>query len=185
MTRKQKDPLREITGEERRWLKRMSRSSSEPASHVARAKAILSVAEGGTYTAAAQAAGRKSADAVSQWVQRFNEAGIGAIRPRHGGGPAVKYDATARQRILAQARGCPDPQQDGTATWSLLSLQKALRKAEDGLPKVSTHTIGKALHEAGLSWQRTRSWTQTGQVVRQRKGKQVMVIDGDAEAKKT
>jgi len=66
MTRKQKDPLREITGEERRWLKRMSRSSSEPASHVARAKAILSVAEGGTYTAAAQAAGRKSADAVSQ-----------------------------------------------------------------------------------------------------------------------
>ena len=61
MTRKQKDPLREITGEERRWLKRMSRSSSEPASHVARAKAILSVAEGGTYTAAAQAAGRKGA----------------------------------------------------------------------------------------------------------------------------
>jgi len=86
---------------------------------------------------------------------------------------------------LAQARGCPDPQQDGTATWSLLSLQKALRKAEDGLPKVSAHTIGKVLHEAGLSWQRTRSWTQTGQVVRQRKGKQVMVIDGDAEAKKT
>lgn len=185
MTRRQKDPLRELTVEEQNWLERISRSQSEPASHVARAKAILSVAGGSTYTAAAQAAGRKSGDAVSQLVQRFNQEGIRAIQPRHGGGPAVEYDEAARQRILAEARRCPDPEQDGTATWSLMTLRKALRKAEDGLPRVSTHTIGKVLHEANFSWQRTRSWSQSGQVVRKRKGGKVTVSDADADAKKT
>ena len=185
MTRRQKDPLRKLTLKEQSWLERISRSQSEPASHVARAKAILSVAGGGTYTTAAKAAGRKSGDAVSQLVQRFNQEGIRVIQPRHGGGPAVQYDAVARKRILAEARRCPDPEQDGTATWSLMSLRKALRKAEDGLPQVSTDTIGKALHEAGFSWQRTRSWSQTGSVVRKRKGKRVTVSDPDAAAKKT
>ncbi len=56
MTRRRKDPLRPITLEERAWLERISRATSEPASHVARAKASLTVADGQTYQAAAAAA---------------------------------------------------------------------------------------------------------------------------------
>ena len=55
MTRRRKDPLRPITLEERAWLERISRATSEPASHVARAKALLAVAAGQTYQAAAAA----------------------------------------------------------------------------------------------------------------------------------
>jgi len=59
MTGRKKDPLRALTEEERRWLGRISRSQSEPAGHVIRAKEILAVADGHSYTEAAQLAGRK------------------------------------------------------------------------------------------------------------------------------
>jgi hypothetical protein len=71
MTRRQKDPLRPLTEEERNLLIRISRSHAEPASHVARAKALLAVVEGKSYTEAAKVAGRRSGDAVSQLVWRF------------------------------------------------------------------------------------------------------------------
>ena len=87
MTRRQKDPLRSLTDKEREMLEQLSRAQSEPASHVARAKALLAVADGQSYTAATQAAGRRSGDAVSQLVSRFNSEGLAAIEPRHGGAP--------------------------------------------------------------------------------------------------
>ena len=46
MTRRQKDPLRKLTDQERLWLVRISRSQAEPAAHVARAKALVAVADG-------------------------------------------------------------------------------------------------------------------------------------------
>jgi transposase len=185
MTRRKKDPLRELTDEERDWLGLVSRSRSEPASHVARAKQLLAVAEGYSYTEAAQKSGRKSGDAVSQLVSRFNQEGLTAIVPRHGGGPAIKYGNEERERILKEARRKPTPEVDGTASWSLSTLCQALRKAPDGLPEVSEDTIRTVLLGAGFSWQKSRSWCQTGQVVRKRKRGKVTVIDPDAMAKKT
>jgi hypothetical protein len=46
MSRRQVDPSRPLTEEERQWLEKISRSQAEPAAHVARAKALLSVAQG-------------------------------------------------------------------------------------------------------------------------------------------
>jgi transposase len=188
MTRRQKDPLRPLTSEERSWLIRISRSHAEPASHVARARALLAVAGGRSYTEAAKAAGRRSGDAVSQLVSRFNREGIAAVEPRHGGGPTPIYTGKERERILQEARRAANREKDGTATWSLSMLRGALRRAPDGLPMVSTYTIWKVLKEAGFDWQRTRSWCETGRVERKRKkksGEVVEVIDPDAEAKKT
>jgi transposase len=185
MTRRRKDPLRELTEEERVILTRLARAHSEPAVHVARAKILLAVADGATYQGAAETAGRKSNDAVARLVARFNAEGLAAIEPRHGGGPAPLYTATQRERILQEARRTPDREQDGTATWALSSLQHALRTAPDGLPGVSTYTIWVVLHEAGLTWQQSRTWCETGQVRRARKSGTVTVCDPDAEAKKT
>jgi transposase len=185
MTRLRKDPLRKLSNEERDILEQISRSYSEPASHVARSKVILAVADGKTYAQAAQAAGRKSRQAVSELVSRFNQAGIAAIEPRHGGGAAPTYGTSERERILAEMRRSPDPEQDGTKTWSLTTLQRALRQAPDGLPKVSTHTIWIVLHQAGWGWQKDRTWCDTGTVKRKRKGKTVQVTDPDAAPKKT
>jgi len=185
MARRQKDPLREITDDERRWLTRIARSPSEPATHVARAKQLLAVADGLSYTQAGISSGRKSGDAVAKLVSKFNALGVSAIAHKHGGGPKPKYKEAERERILAEARRSPDPDQDGTATWSSMTLRRALRKAPDGLPKVSTYTIRAILREAGFRWPRTRSWCETGQVVRKRKSGTVKVSDPETTAKKT
>ena len=185
MTRRKKDPLRPLTSAEREWLERISRAESEPASHVMRAKEILAVADGKNYLEAAVAAGRKSGDAVSKLVSEFNQNGLAAIRPRHGGGPVAKYGPAQRERILIEARRKPEPAQDGTASWSLQTLQRALRKAPDGLPDVSEDTIRTVLREAGFSWQRSQTWCETGQVVRKRKRGQATTYDPDTESKKS
>jgi hypothetical protein len=177
--------MRPLSDEEREVLERLSRAQSEPASHVARAKALLAVAEGQSYTAAARAAGRRSGDAVSQLVSRFNCEGLSAIEPRHGGGPPIVYGVAERKRILSELQRQPEREQDGTASWSLSTLQRALRGAPDGLPGVSTYTIWGVLHDAGWTCQQDRTWCPTGTVTRKRKGVAVEVTDPEAEAKKT
>lgn len=132
MTRHKKDPLRELTEGEREVLEHISRSQTEPASHVARAKELLAVSRGYNYTEAAALAGRRSNDAVSELVSRFNREGLAAIELRHAGGPAVVYTTAERERILDEVHRPPQRERDGTATWSLSTLQKALRRAEDG-----------------------------------------------------
>lgn len=184
MTRRRKDPLRPLTPEEQDILEQIARAQSEPASQVARAKALLAVAAGKTYGAAAQAAGRRSNDAVSQLVARFNQEGLAALEPRHGGGPTIKYGAEEQARIVAEVRRKPDLTQDGTATWSLSRLQRSLRQAQDGLAEVSTYTIWVVLQAHGFSWQKDSSWCETGKVLRKRKEGVVEVIDPDASPKK-
>jgi hypothetical protein len=73
---RQKDPLRAVSEDERTVLEHLSRSAREAAVVVARAKALLAVADGANYTVAAQLAGRRSGDAVGRLVARFNPASI-------------------------------------------------------------------------------------------------------------
>jgi transposase len=180
---RQKVPLRALSADERGVLGRLSRSGREAAAVVARAKALLAVADGANYTAAAQAAGRQSGDAVGRLVARFNAEGVAALAPRHGGGQPARYTSAERARILDEAARLPTPEPDGTATWSLVTLQRALRRAPDGLAQVSTFTIWCVLHDAGWNWQRPRTWRPMGLAVRRRKAGRVTVHDSDAEAK--
>ena len=185
MSRRKKDPLRAISDSEREILEQVARSRSEPASHVARSKIILAVANGNDYTQAALLAGRRSRKAVAQLVSRFNREGLAAIIPRHGGGARRIYGQREQMRILKEFERTPDRVSDGTASWSISTLRRALHKAEDGLPGVSADTIRKVLREAGYSWQKDRSWCKTGVVKRKRKQGIVEVVDPDALPKKT
>ena len=185
MCRRQKAPLRVLSEEEREQLERCSRSLTRPADEVIHAKELLAVADGHAFTEAAKLAGRKSGDAVAHLVARFNAVGLAALHTRHGGGPPIRYTSVECERILREFRRAPDRRLDGTATWSLVTLQRALRRAPDGLPRVSTHTIGCVLHEAGYTWQQDRTWCDTGKAIRIRKSGPVEVTDPDAAGKKT
>jgi hypothetical protein len=185
MAHPQKIRLRALTADEQEALEAVARAGSERADRVARAKALLAVAAGSSFAAAARAAGRRSGVAVARLVARFNAEGLVALAPGHGGGPPVAYGAAARERILREFRRVPDREGDGTATWSLTTLQRALRAAPDGLPRVSTKTLLYALWEAGYTWQQSRTWCDTGTVVRKRKAGPVTVTDPDATPKKT
>jgi transposase len=184
MSRRRKDPLRALTDDERTRLEEVGRATSAPTTLVTRARALLAVADGCSYTGAARRVGRRSGDAVGELVARFNREGLAAVEPRHGGGPRVTYGAAERERILAEVRRTPDRERDQTATWSLTTLQRTLRSAEDGLPEVSTSTLWCVLHEADLSWQRDRSWCHTGVAKRRRKAGEVEVHDPDATVKR-
>jgi len=185
MSRRQHTPLRALTAAEHSHLVKLSRAGSAPAALVARAKILLTVAAGHSYTSAARAAGRRSGDAVAQLVARFNQQGLAALEPGHGGGPACTYTAQERARILAEADRSPDRDQDGTATWTLSTLQRALRRAPDGLPHISRDTVRRVLRDAGRTWQKDRSWCTTGSVMRKRKTGLVRVTDPETVPKKT
>jgi transposase len=185
MAAHQKDPLRSLTSAERLHLEQVSRSRADPAAQVVRAKELLAVTDGASYEAAARAAGRRSGDAVAHLVARFNQDGLAALGERHGGGQPKRYTQAAQERILHEVRRAPEREADGTATWSLTTLQRALHRASDGLPEVSTYTIWGVLHEAGFDWGKDRSWCETGTAVRKRKSGTVTVTDPDAVPKKT
>lgn len=186
MSRRQIDPLRPLTPAERAALEQVARAQAERADRVARAKALLAVADGASYTGAAHLAGRRSGDGVAHLVARFNRQGLAALDRRYGGGPPVQYGAAERERILREARRPPDRAQDGTATWSLTTLHRARRRAADGLPRVSTATILTTLHAAGSSFQVNRTWCQTGTARRnQKNGTVTTVTDPLATPEKT
>ncbi len=185
MSRRKSELLRALSSQERGELEAISRERSAPVEWVRRATVLLRVSQGLGYQAAAESVGRRDGDRVSALVKRFNREGLAAIEPRHGGGPVVQYGLAERERILREVQRKPTCEQDGTASWSLSTLQRALRQAEDGLPQVSEYTIRKVLLEAGYDWQHSRSWCQTGQVERQRKAGRVVVTDPDAQAKKS
>jgi hypothetical protein len=185
MARRQTAPLRPLTPDERAQLEQLARASSDRADRVARAKALLAVADGAPFTVAARRAGRRSGVAVCHLVARFNVEGLAAVDPRHGGGPPRRYGAAEQERILREFRRIPDRNRDGTATWSLNTLQRALRAAPDGLPGVSTSTILTTLWEAGYTWQENRTWCPTGTARRKRKdGTVVEITDPQATPKK-
>jgi transposase len=185
MSRRKKDPLRPLTDDERDILLRLSQSQAAPAVQVTRAKLLLLVAAGSDYQGAAHAVGRRSGDPVSALVGRFNREGTQALLPRHAGGRQRVYGEQAHARVLKEAQRTPAPQTDGTATWSLSTLKKTLRQATDGLPTISTYTIWNVLHEAGYSYQRTRTWCPTGSALRKRKAGVATVTDPDAGPKKS
>jgi transposase len=99
---------------------------------------------------AAELAGRRTGDTVARWVAGFNHDGLVAVVPQHGGGHRLRYGEIEQRRILAEVVRPPNRARDGTATWSLTTLRATLRRAEDGLPGISTDTIGRTLHAAGF-----------------------------------
>jgi hypothetical protein len=184
MGRPPKEALRALTDIERSELEALARSRSAPADRIARAQELLAVAEEASFTRAAEQAHRRSGDAVARLVSRFNKEGMLSVFGHHGGGPAIEYGIEQQARILQEFARVPEREEDGTATWSLSTLQRVLRKADDGLAHISTYVILQTLHRAGYTWQENRTWCQTGTVERKRKEGTVEVTDPHTDEKR-
>jgi transposase len=174
-------PLRSLTQEEEQTLARIVKASSERVDVVKRAKAILAVKAGKSSTKAAQEAGYKRGDSVSQLVERFNQRGLAALLIGPGRGRKETYTPQQRERIVEAFRRAPDREEDATATWSLMTLRQALRK--QALPNVGVSTIRQVLHEVGYRYGKTRTWCPTGEALRVRKTGTVTVHDPKAGEK--
>jgi transposase len=175
MATPQKVTLRLLTPEEQASLERLGKATSERVDSVRRATALLAVAHGSSFAGAARQAGWRSGTTVGNLVVRFNRHGFAAVRIQAGRGRKPTYDPVARAAIVAM-------RQDGTATWSLATLQRTLR--QDRYPRIGTSTIRRVLEQAGSSYQRTRSWCPTGTAQRVRKAGVVTVVDPRTEEKR-
>jgi transposase len=93
------------------------------------------------------------------WVRKvihdFNERGMDSLRPRYRGGRPRRITTEQRQRIVSVAGARPDKQGVPLTRWSLPRLSNHL--AGEGI-EVSPRHLGALLAEAGLSFQRTRTW---------------------------
>jgi transposase len=178
----QRERLRDLAETERAALRRIVQASSERVDRVRRARALLTVAAGASFAAAAREAGLRSGTTVANRVARFNREGLVALSIASGRGRTPTYDGSARAQIVATAQAAPDRKTDGTATWSLSTLQKRLRK--EGLEHIGTNTIKRVLEDAGSSYQKTRSWCPTGTAQRVRKSGVVTVTDPQTEEKR-
>jgi transposase len=182
MGKEQKHPLRTLTSQEEQELKRIVKATSERLDMVKRARALLAVQAGRSFTEAAREAGYKSGDSISELVERFNQHGLSALLIAAGRGRKPTYTAGQRARIVQEVQREPDREQDQTATWSLMLLRKALRKA--GLPHIAKETVRVTLHEAGYTFGKTGTWCPTGTAVRKRKAGTVTVHDPKMQEKK-
>jgi transposase len=182
MPASQKAPLRPLTESEYAYLRRVVRSSSERHDWVQRAQALLAVAAGASFSAAARQAQYRTGDTVRQLVDRFNQRGLAALAIADGRGRKPTYGPAERTQMVEHLLQPPERKRDGTATWSLKLLERALRQG--ALQHVCANTIRTVLVEAGYSYQRTRTWCLTGTALRKRKSGTVVVLDPEREQKK-
>jgi transposase len=174
-------PLRPVSQTELQTLQRVAKASSERVDTVRRAKALLAVADGASFTQAGLRAGL-SREGVSQLVERFNQRGLASLVIASGRGRKPTYADEARSQVVQTVQRQPDRLHDQTATWSLKLLQRTLRRG--GLPAIGATTIGRILHEEGFSLQRDRTWCQTGTAYRLRKDGVYRVRDPQTQEKK-
>ena len=182
MPKPQKEPLRPLSQQEQDELQRLVRATSERMDVINRARALVAVARGQSFAAAAREAGFASSDTVCQLVARFNRQGLRALLIAAGRGRKPTYSQQERQQMMETLKSEPVRKVDASATWSLSLVQHKLR--ETGLPQVGASTIGRVLHQAGYVYGQSRTWCQTGMVLRKRKEGVVRVHDPKTEEKK-
>jgi transposase len=124
--------------EQRLELGRIAQSRSLPAGYVFRAKLILMLAEGASFSTIKQRLGT-TAPTIIRWKHRFAAEGLDGLDTSHPGQPASMLTPKLRARILSATRRQP---RDGSTHWSCRKLA-----AELGVSKDAVHRVWK---EAGL-----------------------------------
>src|SRR5260370_12658570 len=110
-------------------LSRIAQSRSLPAGYVFRARLILLLAEGASFSAIKQRLGT-TAPTISRWKQRFLTSGIDGLDTNHPGQTASVLTPKLRARILSATRKQP---KDGSTHWRCRKLAPALHLSKAAL----------------------------------------------------
>ena len=127
-----------LNEEQQMELSRIAQSRSLPAGYVFRARLILMLAEGASFSTIKQRL-RTTAPTIIRWKQRFVAAGLDGLDTSHPGQSSSVLTPKLRARILSVTRKVP---KDGSTHWSCRKLAAAL-----GVSKDAVHRVWK---EAGL-----------------------------------
>ena len=125
--------LLELTSEQHQALRDMSASRSLPAGDVSRARMILMLAEGRTYTEIQEHL-QTTAPTISRWKKRFLVGGVnGLLELRHPGQQPSVITPKLQARVLEATRRKP---KDGSTHWSVRKLARELNLSKDTVHRI-------------------------------------------------
>lgn len=110
-----------LTDEQRGELTRWSQSRTLPAGDVFRARLILALADGKSYTRIEQEL-RTSRPTIARWKQRFEDQGIAGLDPQHKGSKPRAATPAVQARVLRKTLKQPG---DGSTHWSCRKMAAA------------------------------------------------------------
>jgi len=122
----------QMTEDQRRELRKWATSRTLPAGDVFRARLILALAEGQTYSQIMTSL-QTTAPTISRWKQRFAEGGMAGLDTRHKGSQPRVADAKVQARIARKTLQKPG---DGSTHWSCRKLAKALGLSKSTVQRV-------------------------------------------------
>ena len=121
-----------LTQQQHSDLSSIAQSRSLPAGYVFRAKLILMLAEGASFSAIKQQL-QTTAPTIVRWKQRFRQHGLEGLDTYHPGQKASVLTPALRARILSATRRKPS---DGSTHWSCRKLASALGVSKDAVHRV-------------------------------------------------
>jgi transposase len=128
----------QLSPEQKEELERWAQSRALPAGDVFRARLILSLAEGLSYSEIERTLGA-SAPTVSKWKHRFEQAGLAGLQGRHQGSKPRTATPAMQARIIRRAQ---QKSSDGSTHWSCRKLANELG--------ISKTTVQRVLVQAKL-----------------------------------
>ena len=151
--------LRPITDYEGNRLLRIVRRSSGSVVTWRRAQMVLLAAQAMPVSQIAKVT-FTSQDRVRDVIHNFNADGFDALYPRYRGGRPPTFTLPQRQQIKKVALSRPQDHDLPFSTWSLHKLADFL-VAEGVVEDISHEGLRALLREAGVSFQRLKTWKQS------------------------
>ena len=150
--------VRSLTKEEELELSNIARNGTD-VKFSRRAQVIMASNTKTPVTQIAKVLGYSNLQ-VRRILHSFEKNGIDGIRPDYQGGRPPTFSKKQRRAVVELAESRPKDLGYPLSQWSLSQIQLVLIK-ERKLSYISRPTIRTILKEAGLSYQRTKTWKQS------------------------
>ncbi len=132
--------------QDRKTLEEWSRSRTQEARLVERAKIIIHCLQGESVSGIARDL-KVRPNTVIDWRRRFEREGLAGLADRPRSGKPRHYDADFRKKVLAALEDSPPK---GQAVWDGPAIARHLR--------TSVHAVWRVLRKEGVCLSRQRSW---------------------------
>lgn len=168
--------VRSLTHEEAMALKRRAKQARHFATR--ERAAILLASNVGNSVPQIAAMWMTDESHVRRVIHDFNERGMASLDPDYRGGRPRRITSEQRRAAVAVAGARPDHQGVALTRWSLPRLADHLRAS--GVAQISPAHLGRVLAQAGLSFQRTRTWKASPDPDYEPKAARILALTGTA-----
>jgi transposase len=121
-----------LNTEQKEHLTQFAQSRTLPAGDVFKARLILALANGESYTTI-QTKLQTTAPTISRWKQRFEEEGLAGLAGRHKGSKVRAATPTVQAKVLKKIRQAPP---DGSTHWSCRKMARELGVSKSTVQRI-------------------------------------------------